>query len=117
MKSYEEIKKEELEGTSKYTDNQFNLYFKFLKVLRSLFTESFLWFASIIVFIGVWSVFHWLGFFPIDFLTITMFVVSHFIYWILKGKKSSIELIDDVAPELDLILKALGEIKEIRKNG
>lgn len=60
MKSYEEIKKEELEGTSKYSDNQFNLYFKFLKVLRSLFTESFLWFASIIVFIGVWSFFHWL---------------------------------------------------------
>ena len=27
MKSYEEIKKEELEGTSKYSDKQFNLSF------------------------------------------------------------------------------------------
>ena len=36
MKSYEEIKKEELEGTSKYTDRQFNLYFKFFKILRLL---------------------------------------------------------------------------------
>ena len=116
MKSYEEIKKEELEGTSKYTDRQFNLYFKFFKGLRLIFTEGFFWFLSILTFLGIWSIFHWLGFFPIDFLTITMFVVSHFIYWILKGKKSTKELIDDVVPELELILKALGEIKEIRKN-
>lgn len=117
MKSYEEIKKEELEGTSKYTNRQFNLYFNFFKVLRLLFTEGFLWVASILVFIGIWSIFYWLGFFQIDLTTIILFVVGHLIYWVLNGKKSTKELIDDVVPELELILKALSEIKETRKNG
>ena len=58
-----------------------------------------------------------ISFFPLDLLTAFMFVLSHFLYWTFKGKKSAKELIDDVGPELDLILKALGEIKEMRNNG
>ena len=117
MKSYEEIKEEELNVTNKYTDRQFSIYFNFFKILRSFFTEGFLWCISIMIFIGIWSVFYFLGFFPLDSLSAFMFVLSHFLYWVFKGKKSAKELIDDVVPELDLILKSLSEIKEMRKNG
>lgn len=117
MKNYEEIKEEELKLTSEYTDKQFNFYFKSFKILRSFFTETFLWCFSIFIFNGIWSVFYWLGLFPMDLLTAFMFVLSHFLYWVFKGEESAKELIDDVVPELDLILKALSEIKEIRKNG
>ena len=117
MKSYEEIKKEELEVTTKYSDKQFNLYFKFFKGLRLIFTEGFFWFLSILTFLGIWSIFHWLGFFPLDMTTVVMFFLSHFIYWVFKGKKATKELLEDTTPELDLIIKALSEIKETRKNG
>ena len=117
MKSYHEIKEEELNVTSKYTDKQFSIYFNFFKILRLFFTEGFLWCISILIFTGIWSVFYWLDFFPLDLLTAFMFVLSHFLYWVFKGKKSAKELIDDVVPELDLILKSLSEIKEMRKNG
>ena len=63
MKSYGEIKEEELNVTNKYTDRQFSIYFNFFKILRSFFTEGFLWCISILIFIGIWSVFYFLDFF------------------------------------------------------
>ena len=117
MKSYEEIKEEELNVTSKYTDRQFSIYFNFFKILRLFFTEGFLWFISILIFAGIWSVFYFLDFLSLDSLSAFIFVLSHFLYWVFKGKISDKELIDDVVPELDLILKSLSEIKEMRKNG
>ena len=52
--------------------------------------------------------------FELDFLTTFIFLISHMIFWKISGKSATQELIDDVVPELDIVLDVLLEIQEER---
>lgn len=117
MKSYEEIKEQELETTKNFTAKQMNRYIRFCKIIRSLHSENFFWLMSFIPFIVIPGIFIALGFFPLDLITIFMFLVIHFLYWHFKGRKDVTELINDDIPELELVIKVLEDIRKERENG
>jgi len=121
MKSYEEIKKEELKNTNKYSGKELNRYLNFnikaLKGMRFFLNHGVLWTISILTFIAISGIFSWLGFYNFDVIQFLFIVITHFIYWILKGKRDALKLIDDTLPELNITIKVLEKIKEERKNG
>ena len=117
MKSYEEIKEQELETTKDFTVKKMNRYIRFCKIIRSLHSENFFWLMSFIPFIAIPGIFIALGFFPLDLTTIFMFLVIHFLYWYFKGRKEVNKLISDDIPELELVIEVLEGIKKERENG
>lgn len=112
--TYQEIKDREYEITANYTDRSLRIYTKFHLIFKKIFTERILWGLSWFFFGLIWGVFIWVGLLNFDLFTIFMFVISHMMYWFFAGKKSTLKVIDDVVPELDMILDALVEIKEER---
>jgi hypothetical protein len=117
MKSYEEIKEQELETTKDFTVKKMNRYIRFCKIIKSLHSENFFWLISFIPFIVIPGIFIALGLFPLDLTTIFMFLVIHFLYWYFKGRKDVAELINDDIPELELVIKVLDDIRKERENG
>ena len=116
MKSYEEIKKEELLLTKNYSDKKLNRYIKVCKILKWFLNEKFLWILSIIPFSIIPGFFTLLGVFSLNTFTILIFLFGHLIYWNILGSKEANKLIDDSVPELELGIKVLEDIKEMRNN-
>ncbi len=114
MKSYQEIREEELVITKDYSKKQLDRYIWSAKFFRKFLNEKFFWFLSILSMSLIWSVFIWLEFFKLDLSTIFIFVVSHFIYWFFRGRKDTIKLIDECLPELDLNIEVLEDIRTER---
>lgn len=112
--TYQEIKERETKITENYSDRHLRIYTKFFLIVRKIFTELVLWGISWLVFGLIWGVFVWSGLLDLDLITIFMFVISHMVYWFFVGRKSAKELVDDISPELDMILDALVEIKKER---
>jgi len=114
MKSYQEIKNEELVVTKNYSKKNLDRYIWFCKVLRNMFSEKFFWIVSWIPFVVIPGIFIYLGFFELDPITVFMFIASHFLFWFLKGRKDAIKLIDEALPELDLSIEVLEDIRKER---
>jgi|688.fasta_scaffold466184_2 hypothetical protein len=114
MKTYQEVKNDELIVTRYYSKRKLDRYIWFCKVLRKLFSETFFWIVSFIPFLAIPSVFIYLGFFKLNIMTVSMFTVLHFLYWFLKGRKEAIKLIDENLPELDLSIEVLQDIRKER---
>jgi len=90
----------------------------FLNILIFMLKPIRIWVADVIVWIGIWSVFIWLGFFDISLLTAVIFITVHFIYWEYFQKKNANSLIDDIGGvDLEMSLKALKEVKQEKLNG
>ena len=118
MESYDEVKNKELEVTKDYSDKKLNKYIRSCKLLNTfLFNEVFIWIISLITFAIIPSVFIFLGFFGLDSLTIWLFGITHFFYWVFIGDKRCKELLDDTKPELELAIKVLEDIRKERNNG
>lgn len=112
--TYQEIKEREIKTTELYTDKSLRIYIKFHLMVKRIFTEKILWVMSWIPFSIIWGVFIWFGMFKLDFLTTFIFLISHMIFWKISGKSATQELIDDVVPELEMVIDVLIEIKEER---
>jgi len=112
--TYHEIKERELKVVEKYDDKDFDRYIKLLILAKKIFSEKILWVVSFIPFLIIWGVFYLLGAIKLDLPTIFTFVISHMIYWIFAGKKSTQKLINDVVPELEMVIDVIIEIKEER---
>jgi hypothetical protein len=118
MESYNEVKSKELEVTKDYSNKKLNKYIMSCKLLNTfMFNEVFIWIVSLITFAIIPSIFILLGFFDLDSLTIWMFGITHFIYWIFVGSKGCKKLIDDTKPELELSIEVLEDIRKERNNG
>jgi len=114
MKSYHEVKEEELIVTKNYSNKKLDRYIWFCKVIRKMFTEEFFWAMSLIPYTIIPSVFVYLGFFKWDAVTIFLFVAIHFGYWFLKGRKNAKKFIDETLPELNLSIEVLEDIRKER---
>jgi hypothetical protein len=112
--NYHEIKEKELIATEKFTIKQLNRYIWFCKFIGKMLTENFFWLISAIPFIIFPSVFIWLGFFNLDVTTVFLFTTIHFLYWVIKGKKEAIKIIDETLPELEILIEVLKDIRNER---
>jgi hypothetical protein len=115
MKSYQEIKEEELITTEKYSNKKLDKYIWNCKFLRKLFNENFFWVISIIPFFIIPGIFILVGFLELDIITIFLFTITHLLFWLLKGKKEAIKVINETLPELDLSIEVLEDIRKERK--
>jgi hypothetical protein len=114
MKSYQQIKDEELFVTKDYSNKKLDRYIWFCKVLRKMFSEEFFWTMSLIPYAIIPSVFVYLGFFKWEPVTIFLFIAVHFGYWFLKGRKDARKFIDETLPELNLSIEVLEDIRKER---
>jgi hypothetical protein len=114
MKSYQEVKEEELIVTKNYSNKKLNRYIWLCKLIRKMFTEEFFWAMSLIPYTIIPSVFVYLGFFKWEPVTIFLFVLVHFLYWTIKGKKDARKFIEEDVPELDLSIEVLEDIRKER---
>lgn len=112
--TYHEIKERELKVTEKYSDKNIDKYIRLLLLAKKIITEKILWIVSWIPFLIIWFLFYIFGLIKIDLPTIITFVISHMIYWAFSGKKATQKFIDDVVPELEMVIDVLIEIKEER---
>ena len=87
---------------------------KDLLFAKKIITEKILWVVSWIPFLIIWFLLYIIGLIKIDLSTIITFVISHMIYWVFSGKKATRKFIDDVVPELEMVIDVLLEIKEER---
>jgi hypothetical protein len=108
MKNYHELKEKELEKTKNYSDKSLGRYTKALKFIRGLYSELFFWIISLIPF----------AIFPLligPTLTIySIYLVVHFFFWSLWGKKKYHEMCDKDVEELNLVIQVLEDIKKER---
>ncbi len=114
MKTYQEIKNDELIVTKNYSNKKLDRYILNCKFLRKLFSETFFWIVSFIPFLAIPSVFIYLGFFKLDIMTVSMFTLLHFLFWLLKGKKEANKVISETLPELELTIEVLEDIRKER---
>ena len=115
MKSYHEIKEEELITTEKYSNKKLDKYIWNCKFLRKLFSENFFWVISVIPFVIIPGIFILVGFLELDIITFFLFTITHLLFWLLKGKKEAIKVINETLPELDLSIEVLEDIRKERK--
>ena len=118
-KSIEEIRKEELERTKFYTEKQLNTYIKTYKIIRLFFNETFFWFVSFVPLLLIPSIAIYLGFFELDAFTVIFFLLTHFLYWKFKAKKETEIMLNEITPELEILIQVLEEIRneKFNKNG
>jgi hypothetical protein len=106
MKSYNEIKEEESEKTKSYSDKILNRYIRAHRIIRGLYSELFFWLISLIPF----------AIFPLligPTLTIyIIYLVVHFFFWSLWGRKKYHEMCDKDIEELNLTIKVLEDIQK-----
>lgn len=117
MKTYEEIKKEEIETTKGYSDKKLDRYIRLYKVLDKILDMRVLWAISALVFLSIPLAVHFLGIVSFGAIEALIITIAHYLYWKHKGEKETRKLLDDTVPELEMVLRALHEIKEERKNG
>ncbi len=114
MKSYQEIKEEELITTKNFSNKKLDRYIWLCKFLRKILNENFFWTASLVSYTIIPSIFVYLGFFKWEPVTIFLFVLVHFLYWAIKGKKDVRKFIEEDVPELDLSIEVLEDIRKER---
>lgn len=109
MKNYYEIKEEESEKTKNYSDKNLNRYIKTHKFLRGLYSELFFWIISLIPF----------AIFPLfigpNITIYAIYIVAHFFFWTLWGKKKYHKMCDKDIEELNLTIQVLEDIQKERK--
>ena len=108
MLNYHEIKEEESEKTKNYSDKSLNRYIKGYKFLRGLYSELFFWIISLIPF----------AIFPLligpTLGVYLIYLVVHFFFWSLWGKKKYHEMCDKGIEELNLTIEVLEDIQKER---
>ena len=108
MLNYHEIKEEESEKTKNYSDKSLNRYIKGYKFLRGLYSELFFWIISLIPF----------AIFPLligpTLNVYLIYLVVHFFFWSLWGKKKYNEMCDKYIEELNLTIEVLEDIQKER---
>lgn len=108
MLNYHEIKEEESEKTKNYSDKSLNRYIKGYKFLRGLYSELFFWIISLIPF----------AIFPLliepTLNVYLIYLVVHFFFWSLWGKKKYHEMCDKDIAELNLTIEVLEDIQKER---
>jgi len=108
MLNYHEIKEEESEKTKNYSDKSLNRYIKGYKFLRGLYSELFFWIISLIPFF----------IFPLligpTLNVYLIYLVIHFFFWSLWGKKKYHEMCDKDIEELNLTIEVLEDIQKER---
>jgi len=114
MKNYNEIKNEELIVTKHYSDKKLDRYIWNCMFIRKYLNENFFWIISCIPFIIIPGIFILIGFLELDIITILLFIITHLIFWLLKGKKEAIKIISETLPELELTIEVLEDIKKER---
>lgn len=109
MKNYYDIKEEESEKTKKYSDKNLNKYIKAHKFIRGLYSELFFWIISLIPF----------AIFPLiigpTLNTFLVYLVVHFFFWSLWGKRKYHEMCDKDIEEINLVIQVLEDIQKERK--
>jgi hypothetical protein len=114
MKNREEIKEEEMLVTKDFSDKKLNRYILLCKFLKYIFNEKLFWTISIIPLFLIPFLFHISGVLPITPMIALVFVLVHFLYWHLRGRKDVKIMIDDTIPELNIVIEVLEEIKDER---
>jgi len=114
MKSYQEVKNDELIVTKHYSKRKLDRYIWFCMFIRKYLNENFFWIISCIPFIIIPGIFILIGFLELDIITILLFIITHLIFWLLKGKKEAIKIISETLPELELTIEVLEDIKKER---
>jgi hypothetical protein len=116
MKTYNEIKedvKKDLDGKS---EKYIKRYLKLLIILRVIFSEKVLWIISIIPWLIVPCIIHFLGFLVITFNLALFFLIAHMLYWMFKGSKDTNKLIDESSPEIEMMIQVVKEIIDESKS-
>jgi len=114
MKTYEEIKKEELETTKGFSDKKLDRYIGTYKFLGKILDMKVLWTISALIFLAIPLTVHFLGIVSFGAIEALIITIAHYLYWKYKGEKETQKLLDDTVPELEMTLHALHEIKEER---
>ena len=115
-KTIDDIRKEELEKTKFYTDKQMKSYIGTYKFISLFFTEGFLWVVSFIPLIIIPLIAVYVGLFEIDAISILLLLLTHFLYWKFYAKKETDILINEVVPELKMMIQVLEEIRKEKFN-
>lgn len=105
MKTYNEIKQEEIKRTENYTKSDFDKSIKLLKIVKSFFTEGFFFFISMIPFlIGI-------CFLKFVFTFAMILLLAHFIFY----KKFAKGIYDErIAPDkksIETLIEVLNDLK------
>ena len=114
MKTYEDIKDETQNTLNGKTDRYVRRYLILCKILKVAITENVLWLLSLIPLI-IPIIINSL-FFKFKLIDILIFVLLHMLYWRIKGEKDTRKLIDDTAPEINMMIQAVEEIINERKS-
>jgi hypothetical protein len=105
MKTYNEVKQEELVKTANYTKSDFNKSINLLKVASMLFTEGVMFVVTLIPFlIGIWFLN-----FILPFAIILL--VAHFIYYTYFAKGVYLK---KIAPDKESIKTIIDVLVDIR---
>lgn len=104
--NYHEIKEKEFLTTQEYSERKFNRYLKAHRILLSVTNEKFFWFISFVPF-AIFS------FFSGEYL---FFLIIHFLYWMLYGKRKCEEFCSNDTEELEITIWVLEDIKKERES-
>jgi|LauGreDrversion4_2_1035121.scaffolds.fasta_scaffold1793511_1 hypothetical protein len=108
MKSYNEIKEEELEKTKNYSDKKLKGYIKSHRILKSISSEFSFWLISFVVFMLFALIFeNTVGMY-------LLFLVSHLLYWRWIGIKWFKREMTELNEELELAIEVLEDIQKER---
>ena len=105
MKTYSEIKQEEIKRTEKYTKSDFDKSIKLLKIAKSFFTEGVFFVVSLIPFL--------IGIFILKavFLFAIILLFAHLIFY----KKFAKGIYDDkIAPDKKNIENVIQVLKDLK---
>ena len=110
MKTYNEIKQEEIKRTEKYTKSDFDKSIKMLEIIKTLFSEGVFFVISLIPFL--------IGIFILKavFLFTIILLLAHLIFY----KKFAKGIYDDkIAPDkksIDMVIQVLKDLKSEKYN-
>ena len=118
MKTYEEIKKEELEATKGYSDKKLDRYIGTYKLLGKILDMRVLWTISALMFLAIPLTVHFLGIVSFGAIEALVITIAHYLYWKYKGEKEAKKL--DEASGLQSTLRrkeeAVGTYTRVTQN-
>ena len=105
MKTYGEIKQEEIKRTENYTKSDFDKSIKLLKIVKSFFTEGFFFVVSLIPFlIGILIL-------KSVFLFAMILLLAHLIFYKKYAKKIYDERIAPDKKSIENLIEVLEDLK------
>ena len=110
MKTYNEIKQEEIKRTESYTKSDFDKSIKLLKIVKSFFTEGFFFLVSLIPFI--------IGIFVLKaiFLFAIILLLAHLIFYKKFAKGLYEEKIAPDKKSIEILIEVLKDLKSEKYN-